>query len=99
MAATRWFEEHGVRPTRVHGCNSLSSMITMTIAGLGLSVLPRKLMQQALAEKKLVLASPRESFPANRFLVAHRTEAFDTTLTLISELALESAKASGMFRL
>ena len=99
LAMGRWFEEHGVRPTRVHGCNSLSSMIMMTIAGLGLSVLPIDLMQEELRQKKLMLAAPEETFPANRFLVAHQAKTFDTTVTLISDLAVESAKASGVFHL
>ena len=98
-AMSRWFEEHGVRPPRVHGCNSLSSMIMMTIAGLGLSVLPRDLMRGELRQKKLMLAAPQETFPANRFLVAHHAATFDNTVTLISDLALESAKASGIFYL
>lgn len=97
QAVGRWFDEHGVRPARVHGCNSLSSMIMMTIAGLGLSVLPIDLMQKELRQKKLMLAAPGEKFPANRFLVAHQAETFDTTVTLISDLAVESAKASGVF--
>jgi DNA-binding transcriptional LysR family regulator len=99
QAMGRWFEEHHVRPTRVHGCNSLSSMIMMTIAGLGLSVLPRDLMQVELRQNKLTLAAPQETFPANRFLVAHQTETFDSTVTLISDLAVESAKASGIFHM
>ena len=74
-------------------------MIRMTIAGLGLSVLPIDLMQEELRQKKLVLAAPDETFPANRFLVAHQTQTFDTTVTLISDLAVESAKASGIFHL
>jgi DNA-binding transcriptional LysR family regulator len=97
QAMGRWFDEHGVRPARVHGCNSLSSMIMMTIAGLGLSVLPIDLMQKELRQKKLMLAAPGQTFPANRFLVAHQSETFDTTVTLISDLAVESAKASGVF--
>ena len=99
QAMARWFEVHGLRPMRVHGCNSLPSMIMMTIAGLGLSVLPIDLMQEELRQKKLMLAAPDETFPANRFLVAHQAQTFDTTVTLISDLAVESAKASGIFHL
>lgn len=99
QAMGRWFEEHGVRPARVHGCNSLSSMIKMTIAGLGLSVLPRDLMREELKKGMLVLAAPQETFPPNRFLIAHQAETFDNTVTLISDLAFDSAKASGMFHM
>src|SRR5205823_129596 len=37
---TSWFEAAGVRPVRLHGCNSLPMMIKLTVAGLGISVLP-----------------------------------------------------------
>lgn len=97
QAMARWFEEHGVHPARVHGCNSLSTMIKMTSAGLGLSVLPVDMMQEEVANGKLVVVAPRAKFPANRFLVAHQSETFDTTVTLISDLAVELALASGVF--
>lgn len=96
-AMARWFEEHGVRPARVHGCNSLSTMIRMTIAGLGLSVLPIDMLQEEVAKRKLTVVAPQAKFPANRFLVAHQSETFDATVTLISDLAVELAKASGIF--
>lgn len=97
QAMGRWFEDHGVRPVRVHGCNSLATMVRMTVAGLGLSVLPQALMQQELRDGTLVLAAPRLPFAPNRFLVAHHAESFDTAVSLIADLAAESAQASGVF--
>ena len=97
QAMARWFEDYGVRPARVHGCNSLSSMIRMTVAGLGLSVLPIDMMRDEVASNTLVVVAARRRFPDNRFLVAHQSEAFDTTMTLISDLAAELAQASGIF--
>lgn len=98
LAMARWFEEHGLRPTRVHGCNSLSTMIRMTIAGLGLSVLPIDMMAQEITEGKLAVVAARTKIPPNRFLVAYQSDSFDATLSLISDLALELAQASGVFR-
>ncbi|MFO1193581.1 MAG: LysR family transcriptional regulator [Rhodoferax sp.] len=98
QAMARWFEERGLRPARVHGCNSLATMVRMTVAGLGLSVLPCDLLKDELRQGTLVLAAPRQTFPPNRFLVAHHAEAFDTAVTLISDLAVASAAASGVFR-
>ncbi|MEO6623527.1 MAG: LysR family transcriptional regulator [Burkholderiaceae bacterium] len=97
QAMARWFEEHGLRPTRVHGCNSLSTMIRMTIAGLGLSVLPIDMMQEEIGEKRLAVLSSRTGIPPNRFLVAHQSDSFDATMTLISDLAVELAHANGIF--
>ena len=95
----RRFEERGLRPTRVHGCNSLSTMIRMTIAGLGLSVLPIDMMRDEIAQGKLTVVSSRGRIPPNRFLVAHQSDSFDATMTLISDLAVALARESGIFRL
>lgn len=97
LAMARWFEEQGLRPIRVHGCNSLSTMIRMTIAGLGLSVLPIDMMQEEIASRKLAVVRARANIPPNRFLVAHQSDSFDTTMTLISDLAVELARDSGIF--
>ena len=62
-----------------------------------LSVLPCDLLKDELQQGTLVLAAPRQAFPPNRFLVAHHAEAFDTAVSLISDLAVASAAASGVF--
>lgn len=98
LAMARWFEDHGLRPTRVHGCNSLSTMIKMTIAGLGLSVLPLDMMKEDIAAKRLVVLHPSAGIPPNRFLVAHHSDGFDATMTLISDMAVGLAKGDGIFR-
>jgi DNA-binding transcriptional LysR family regulator len=43
---TRWFADAGLRDFRVHGCNSLATMIEMTVAGLGVSLLSPDLVRQ-----------------------------------------------------
>lgn len=98
LAMARWFEEQGLRPNRVHGCNSLSTMIRMTVEGLGLSILPIDMMQEEIAHNKLAVVTSRTKIPPNRFLVAHQSDSFDATIGLISDLAVELAKASGIFR-
>lgn len=35
----KWFSDAGIGDIRIHGCNSLATMVEMTIAGLGVSVL------------------------------------------------------------
>jgi DNA-binding transcriptional LysR family regulator len=42
----KWFANAGIRDIRIHGCNSLATMIEMTIAGLGVSVLSPDLVRQ-----------------------------------------------------
>ncbi|MEO7241945.1 MAG: LysR family transcriptional regulator [Variovorax sp.] len=97
QATARWFEKYGVRPVRVHGCNSLASMIRMTIEGLGLSVLPVDMLRAEIAQKKLALVAPQNKFPDNRFLVAHQSDGFDATVSVISGVAMDLAAGSGVF--
>jgi DNA-binding transcriptional LysR family regulator len=94
----RWFEAHGARPARVHGCNSLSTMIRMTIAGLGVSVLPVDMLGAEIKRKELVTLAVKDGFPPNRFLAAHQSKTFDRTVQVISSLAVELAGESGLFR-
>lgn len=42
----QWFADAGIRNIRIHGCNSLATMIEMTIAGLGVSLLSPALVRQ-----------------------------------------------------
>ena len=92
-----WFESYGVRPARVHGCNSLSTMIRMTIDGLGLAVLPIDMMREQIRRRELTVLAPDVEFPPHRFLVAHQSRSFDSTAHLISDLAVQLALDSGVF--
>ena len=93
----RWFEAHGARPARVHGCNSLSTMIRMTIAGLGVSVLPVDMLSEEIRRQEIVPLQMRSGFPPNRFLVAHQAKTFDRTVQVISNLAVDLASQSRIF--
>ena len=70
----------------------------MTVEGLGLSILPIDMMQEEIAHNKLAVVTSRTKIPPNRFLVAQQSDSFDATIGLISDLAVELAKASGIFR-
>lgn len=93
-----WFDGHGVRPARVHGCNSLATMIRMTIDGLGLAVLPIEMMRQEIQRKELAVVAPHLSFPPNRFVVAYPKRSFESTSKVIADLAVELATSGGIFQ-
>lgn len=88
---------HGLRPARVHGCNSLSTMIRMTISGLGLAVLPTALMRDEIKRRQLVVLEAQGVLSPNRFLVAHQSRSFDSTVYVIADLAVELASVSPIF--
>ncbi len=92
-----WFEAAGARPVRLHGCNSLAMMIKLTIAGLGISVLPVPLLRQELAGglvRRIAVDSP---VPPNRFIVAYAATPAQAAIRAIADLALVNAGAAGVF--
>lgn len=93
-----WFDSEGLRPARVHGCNSLSTMIQMTIAGLGVSVLPTALVAEEVRKKRLLVIETLERLAPHRFLMAHQSRSFDSTVNVIADIASELALQSPIFR-
>jgi len=93
----QWFDTHGVRPARVHGCTSVSTMFRMTVAGLGLAILPVDLMREQVRNKQLKVLLPNVPFPPNLFVVAHQSRTLDSTIQVIADMAVEVSFASGLF--
>jgi DNA-binding transcriptional LysR family regulator len=92
-----WFEAAGARPVRLHGCNSLPMMIRLTIAGLGISVLPVPLLREELGQGLIRRIAVTTPVPSNRFVVAYPATPVQPAVRAIAELALRSAKANGVF--
>lgn len=92
-----WFEAAGVRPVRLHGCNSLPMMIKLTVAGLGISVLPVPLLKEELAAGEIRRISVAAPLPPNRFVVAYAATPVQPAVRAIAELALQNTKEAGVF--
>jgi len=93
-----WFDSQGQRPARIHGCNSLSTMFQMTIAGLGVTVLPTALAMEHAREKRLVLLTTDQPLPPNRFLLAYQSRSFDSTIAVIADMSWDLAHRSSIFK-
>jgi DNA-binding transcriptional LysR family regulator len=94
---TRWFEAAGAAPNRLHGCNSLAMMIKLTVAGLGVSVLPVPLVGAELASGELRRVRVEEPVPPNRFVVTWSTTLVEGAVGAIADLAVEVAATSPAF--
>jgi DNA-binding transcriptional LysR family regulator len=62
-----WFGATGISRLRLHGCSSLASMIEMTAAGLGVAVLPPKLIQRLYGAGRLETITTRSALPPTQF--------------------------------
>lgn len=92
-----WFERAGARPTRLHGCTSLAMMIKLTVAGLGISVLPLPLVGVELGNAQLRRLEVDPPIPPNRFVVTWPAMPVQPAVRVIADLAVECAQASDAF--
>ena len=92
-----WFAASGLRPARLHGCNSLVMMIRLTIAGLGISVLPVPLLGAELQDKSIRRLDVATPLPPNRFVVAYASTPVQPAVSAIADLALEDAATNRLF--
>lgn len=74
--------------TRVHSCSSLSTIIRMTVDGLGVSALPREILQQELDIGTLRQFRVNATVPDLTFNVAYRAAPSGNVVHAIAELAL-----------
>lgn len=94
----RWFDEERVRPARLHGCTSLATMIRMTIAGLGISVLPPAMLEQEVARGELKVIETVRPVPNNEFVVVRSTRPPEITSKVLADLALDIARQDPVFQ-
>jgi DNA-binding transcriptional LysR family regulator len=84
-----WFALHKVRPSVIHGCNSISAMIAMTRKAQGVAVLPTELVQDELDRGELELLEIESAIDHYEFFVVRDRVATDPAILAIQALALE----------
>jgi DNA-binding transcriptional LysR family regulator len=93
----RWFAAEDTRPARLHGCTSLATMIRMTAAGLGVSVLPPALLGCEIGSGQLRVISTVRPLPDNHFVVVRSTRPPAGTCKVIADLAIAVAATDPAF--
>lgn len=78
--------------TRVHSCSSLSTIIRMTVDGLGVSALPREILQRELDAGMLREFRVDAAVPDLAFKTAYRAAPSGSVVHAIAELALITSK-------
>jgi DNA-binding transcriptional LysR family regulator len=92
----RWFREQGAEPERIGFCSSLATIVRLTVAGLGLAVLPVAAMAELSSQPLRVIATERP-LPPNDFVVAHAQDAREAPVRLVAGLATRMAAAHPAF--
>ncbi len=82
-----WFERSGAAPRRVDVCNSLATIASLTMAGLGLSFLPRDYHWKDVEAGRLEIVRTRPSIAALDYVSAYRSDRPNALVGPLSDLA------------
>ena len=64
----RWFRAAGLEPRRLSTCSSLATIIRLTVAGLGISILSPAVVRREVAAGEIVPIAATKALPPQNFL-------------------------------
>lgn len=80
-----WLLENGQRPELILACNSLTALCGMTMAGLGLSLLPRAHFSARVAEGTLRIIETEPAIPRLDYHVLYPASGLEAVASLVAE--------------
>lgn len=83
----RWFEQEKAIPRRIHRCTSVPIIVDLTIAGLGVSLLPKPVVHRYLNSGELRVIETRQQVTPLRYCVAYCTSPTIPDLSFIGDIA------------
>ena len=87
----RWFREAGCWPRSLRRCNSISALIKLAVAGLGLGVLPISAARDEIAAGLLRVVPSVAALPKNPFMVVYAERRLDAATQLVIDTTKEVA--------
>lgn len=94
----QWFRKVGFKPASSIICNNLLALIGLTVSGLGISLLPKRCLSDAVSAGLLeeIMASP--SLPDTTYVALYLSEKRSTLIPSIVMLAQECCDFTRIFR-
>jgi DNA-binding transcriptional LysR family regulator len=92
-----WFRKQNVRVPRLHSCNSLSTIIELTAAGLGVSVLPPAMLKDAFRRRRLVQIRTKQKLAANDFYMVFPQGRSSPFMKVLAQMSTQAARADAIF--
>jgi DNA-binding transcriptional LysR family regulator len=83
----RWLAANGVAFPRVLTSNSVVALVGLTLAGIGVSYLPRQCFQSLIDERKLVIVPTNPVLPPVPYVALHRNDRGSRFYEGIAQLA------------
>lgn len=90
-----WFELSAASPRRVGLCNSLATIASLTIAGLGISVLPVEYHRTDVRSKKLKVVQTRPAIAPLTYVAAYRVDRPNSLVGPLADLAVALSTFEG----
>jgi DNA-binding transcriptional LysR family regulator len=91
--ATRWFDQAGVAPQRLSMCNSLSVTMLTIASGLGIGLVPRRVMQASVARGEVCELRVRPLVAAHQVWICYQVSelgpGLQRVVALIRDLVAE----------
>lgn len=96
-----WFRAGGLEPINLWRCSIVTVAAQLVAAGLGVSLLPRKLIEPDIAEGRIVMLDSRSGIEPSRlyaiYRFADRNLVTDHVVRLASRIALEKCVTSSPY--
>jgi DNA-binding transcriptional LysR family regulator len=92
-----WFRNSNAEPSRINGCNSLSTTIRLTVAGLGVSLLAPGAVRAELSAGTLVVVPTVPPTPMLDYVILCSQNTREPAVKIVLSLALEVAAEDPSF--
>lgn len=97
LLVAKWLKSNGIALPRALSCDSLVALLGLTVAGLGVSYLPRKCFKPLLDSGKLAIVSTKPALPPVPYAVMYRNDRPTGFTSAVAQLALRSSDFSRQF--
>lgn len=96
--ATRWFAQAGAAPQRLSMCNSLSVTKLTILRGLGIGLMPVRVMQDELTRGLVNQVTTIPPFPSHKVWICHQANQFGQNLRQLVDVVRDVADDHRLFR-
>jgi DNA-binding transcriptional LysR family regulator len=84
---SKWLRSQGIDLPRLFSCDSLVAVLGLTIAGIGVSYLPRQCFEPLVRERKLRIVRTKPALPRVPYAAMYRNDRPSAFSALVTALA------------
>ncbi|MFS8980037.1 LysR family transcriptional regulator [Cupriavidus necator] len=87
---SRWLREHNVVLNKIVSSSNLTASASLTFSGVGISYLPRRIFDDAIADNQLMVLHSRPALPRVPYVAAYDKSKANDFLRFIANVATET---------